>query len=62
MRADTREAVKASLNLTDSQVDDVSFHTYYHYTDAIVGIEFEGSLPLREQYFTDDLWLEMNEF
>ena len=61
MRADTREAVKASLNLTDSQCDDVNFHDYYHYTDAIVAIEFEGSLQLREEYFTDDLWLEMNE-
>lgn len=61
MRADTREAVKACGNLTDAQIDDVIFHTYYHYTDAVVAVNFEGTDECKEKYFTDDTWEEMNE-
>ena len=40
MRADTHVPVQEALNLTDAQIWDVSFHAYYHYGDAIVGINF----------------------
>ena len=61
MRADTREPVKACMNLTDDQIDNVIFHTYYHYTDAVVALNFEGTEHCKDKYFTDDIWLEMNE-
>ena len=37
------------------------FHTYYHYTDLVVALNFEGTEHAKEKYFTDDIWEEMNE-
>ena len=61
MRNNTYIPVQKSLNLTDDQIWNVDFHDYYHYTDWIVAIDFEGSEHLHKEYYTESEWLETNE-
>ena len=56
-----QKPIEEVFDLTQEEVDELNYHHFERYTDAVVALDYEG-YPEHQEYFSDEQWELNHEF